>query len=402
MRTQNQHMKLRHGWWHMVRRVPSDVADSFGKTTVEVALKTRDVRVARRIRDRVCKELEAEWTKLRWKSSKTPPLTAADILSEEQKEEQMFLLHLQLDELVYEQGGKYYGADEAEVLERVYATPQGKAISHRMLRLTGKDTVEEAGEKFLMVAANMRPRTISSYRSIYKRASAHLPTPTDVTPVLAREYIQSEARQSSAKTISNIQIALRALWSHLGLRPQMWSGFRVDAAVAEKRRDIWTDDEVKAVLQAAKQQWMRDAIAIAAYTGARVDEIRSMTYDAEADTITITRSKTDAGLRTIPCPDVARAAVIRWSAIPLDKRPGVRTPFAELKKGLKYPATKVFHSFRHTVASKLHDVGVQESTAALILGQKHKEITFGRYGNKVDVETLREPLNRVRYKGLPA
>jgi integrase len=43
----------------------------------------------------------------------------------------------------------------------------------------------------------------------------------------------------------------------------------------------------------------------------------------------------------------------------------------------------VFHSFRHTFASALQQAGAQEAIVALIMGHKHKSITFGRYGGKL-------------------
>ena len=40
----------------------------------------------------------------------------------------------------------------------------------------------------------------------------------------------------------------------------------------------------------------------------------------------------------------------------------------------------VFHSFRHTFAAALERVGVPEATVALLMGHRHPNITFGRYG----------------------
>jgi integrase len=39
----------------------------------------------------------------------------------------------------------------------------------------------------------------------------------------------------------------------------------------------------------------------------------------------------------------------------------------------------VFHSFRHTFAAALERAGVQEAMAALLMGHRHPNITFGRY-----------------------
>jgi hypothetical protein len=40
---------------------------------------------------------------------------------------------------------------------------------------------------------------------------------------------------------------------------------------------------------------------------------------------------------------------------------------------------------------------VQEATVARVVGQKHKNITFGRYGNKVATEALRPFMDKLRY-----
>jgi integrase len=40
----------------------------------------------------------------------------------------------------------------------------------------------------------------------------------------------------------------------------------------------------------------------------------------------------------------------------------------------------VFHSFRHTFAGVLERAGVPEPTVALLMGHRHRSITFGRYG----------------------
>jgi integrase len=61
----------------------------------------------------------------------------------------------------------------------------------------------------------------------------------------------------------------------------------------------------------------------------------------------------------------------------------------------------VFHSFRHTALTKLHRAKVQEATAARIVGHKHKELTFGSYGDKLEAEALREFINLIEYKGVP-
>ena len=90
---------------------------------------------------------------------------------------------------------------------------------------------------------------------------------------------------------------------------------------------------------------------------------------------------------------------MEWVGEPWSKYT-IRNRFSELKIGLGFPPTKVFHSLRHTLASRLHECEVQEATAAKIIGHKHGSLTFGWYGDKVRVETLRKPINLARYSAL--
>lgn len=41
---------------------------------------------------------------------------------------------------------------------------------------------------------------------------------------------------------------------------------------------------------------------------------------------------------------------------------------------------------------------VQEATIARIIGHRHREITFARYGGKSDPETLRLLMNKLTYE----
>ena len=59
--------------------------------------------------------------------------------------------------------------------------------------------------------------------------------------------------------------------------------------------------------------------------------------------------------------------------------------------------THTFHSLRHTFATMMHGLDVQEATVARIMGHKHKSITFGRYGDKLHTEALRRTLDKLRY-----
>ena len=58
---------------------------------------------------------------------------------------------------------------------------------------------------------------------------------------------------------------------------------------------------------------------------------------------------------------------------------------------------KDFHSFRHTVADSLKQLGVSESVVAGILGHANGGITFHRYGKDFRPQVLTAGLDKLIY-----
>jgi integrase len=416
-RVKNRHLKQRGKWWHYKRRVPEDVAAEFGKEWVEAALKTTVVEDARRQRDKLNSGLERSWQRIRDTSRRqsvgAAAVSGADEVADayaayraERDEDQDtngvsvadYYLD-KFDDLAASMANGWNTEDLDEARERAALTPEGRRLGRLINAAQGKMTISAAGETFLAGAA-IGTSTKSLYRRAYTVATeANLPSPEEVTKRQAREFIQGIAKDKAAATIGNYRAGLRQLWSYLGLDPGIWSGFRVDAGKKTEKRDIWTDNEVQSLLVRAVPK-LRHAILIAAFTGSREIEIENMTYDPRDDLITFPVSKTVIGVRVIPCPEAIRGVVEQWVKEPWS-RYTIRNQFSEMKIEMGFPAAKVFHSFRHTALTKLHRAKVQEATAARIVGHKHKELTFGSYGDKLEAEALREFINLIEYKGVP-
>ena len=410
-RVKNRHLKNRNGWWHYRRRVPGDVAAEDGKITVDHALRTKDAVEARKRRDRLDADLERGWQKIRDRAKRSPALPLADdeearayalhVDDPEQADLIASLYHDEVDDMAARRAAGPMLEDLEEARDFVGATPQGKRLARLINAARGNISLAAAGEKFLE-QATLSLETKRLYRGVYAVANGRLAHPKQVTRQRAREFIQGLARDASSSKVENYRAALRALWDHLGLDKTIWSGFRVDAGKASIQRDIWTEEEMEKLLRAASPK-LRLAILIAAHIGAREGEIATMVYDAEQDFIVFPKSKTKAGVRTVPCPDDAREFVREWVADPWSKFT-IRNRFSELKTELW-----AFRQRRCSIRSGTclhHDCTKQEfrrrrrprssaiSTASL---------TYGWYGNKVNVETLRKPLNLVKYpKGLLA
>ena len=74
--------------------------------------------------------------------------------------------------------------------------------------------------------------------------------------------------------------------------------------------------------------------------------------------------------------------------------------FARLRTSLGFndaEGRKDFHSFRHTVADSLKQLGVSESVVAGILGHANGGITFQRYGKDFSPHVLTEGIDKLKY-----
>jgi integrase len=143
---------------------------------------------------------------------------------------------------------------------------------------------------------------------------------------------------------------------------------------------------------------------IALHSGLRVEEIAKLkTRDVrEIDGVwcfDIYGAKTDAGTRHVPVhPRLVSLGLIEYA-----QRRGAEQLWPELVPGSEGKYSQrfcqwwsgfrhligvdrdglVFHSFRHTFAGALQQAGVQEAMVALIMGHRHPQLTFGRYGGKL-------------------
>jgi integrase len=419
VRVVNTNLKKRGNVWWLRKRVPLDVCEAFGCKVVAETLRTRDVKEARRRRDARLKQLEAEWEALRrgvdkslidmaydeYQASARKPITPDDYSF---RDNLIDRLHSKAAEWGHREGlldpfsdTEVYDA----VRDRFIAeTLEGQRLDAAIRATKGELPLVEAGER-LFENTPLSEGTKREYRRAYKRCAEHFPFVTAVDRREVALYLQSLARGDDGKplgkkSIENIQIAMAKLWRFFHLDGSVWQRHELAVATPEVIREVWSLEEVKVLLEASIGTPLHSAILIALHTGARVGEIAGLQYDADKDWLVIPReaTKTDAGARAIPCPDAIRGAVVFWCADPMAAN-SITNRFGELKRALGHGPEKVFHSFRHTLASRLNEMDVPEAKVAAIIGHKHKSMTFGRYGNKIDPETLRSIMNRIDWLG---
>lgn len=162
---------------------------------------------------------------------------------------------------------------------------------------------------------------------------------------------------------------------------------------------------------------LAQCIKVAAYTGARIEEICQLKVsDLSVDSISISDSKTTAGIRVIPIhsalTSLIKGALIEPSETylvhtvsrnkygkrsdPLTKR------FSRLKTKLGFNGQYVFHSIRKTFITLLERADVIEGIASDIVGHEKKTMTYGLYSQGASLSQKIEAIEKVVYPKMVA
>lgn len=367
MRLLNRYLTKRDGKFYFDRRVPEDVKALNPSGLIREALKTSDLATARKLRDRRVSELEALWDAYR-------------VLPKDDRA----------------------GAVEAVAGSVLVSAEQGSPVE-------GQRTATSVAASEFLARANLKPSTKSLYGKVLKQLAAEFPCLEDLDRPSVRQFLQSYSKDRTAKAVRNLIAASRSLSAFHGFDPGVFSGHRIDAGRESRIKGIWTDSEAFRLAHAHDSpQWLKDCIIVALHSGLRRQEICGLTYDAENDQLVVEagQAKTANSVRRIPCHGKVREAAKRLADLrpridPQRLTKAMQTNAARLKitqvieiDGV--PHKRDFHAIRHTFASKLASLRIEESTIAKLLGHAPLNVT-GRYAGKVDSEVFRSVVERVSY-----
>jgi len=238
-----------------------------------------------------------------------------------------------------------------------------------------------------------------------------------------KKLLESGSTESSLERIAG---SCRSLWRYLrdsetvpvdALDP-FASSFKLARKVAPSNtvgRQPLTAAAVSKLIQAATlgcDPDLANLILLGAYTGARIEELCSLTLsDCSGNVFTIRDAKTDAGDRQVPIHSQIIPLVAAMSAGSRDDylvpstaagKYNIRSDtlskrFGKLKTAQGFGKSHSFHSIRKTVATLLEQAGVAEGVAADILGHEKKTMTYGLYSGGSSMEAKRFALEKVRY-----
>ncbi len=285
---------------------------------------------------------------------------------------------------------------------------------------------------------DLAQKTIDQRGRDLKLFTIELPTIQDVTGVAVRKLLAQWAKPESeggrGYGLSSLKRVLgntRGYWEYLQeleLAPYELQPFILPKGLSKskqvkdnakrsgKRKPFTSKDlkELRAKAQDKGDHTLADLILLAAYTGARIAELCSIkTTEATAELLTISASKTEAGIRKVPVHSELKNTVKRLindstdgyllSGILSnnqysDRSTAIGKRFGRLKTELGYGKEFVFHSTRHTFTTAARAADKTDIGYKKVIG--HVDTGAGvsdRYTHELPVDRLKEVVEGVKY-----
>ena len=417
-------------------RVPRTLEKYVGQSSQRVSLKTGDRVIANQRKHAVVGSIKAELAALRLnpteKAERGISLTAALQWKESLKASELANDVEQADlirDLIHA---------KADDHERLYGT--AKAVQwHRAATTTG-DTLTELHTQWL-ATCDFKESTKERHRRALSAmlaftGNAHA-VPPDITRSVALSYLDSALTQRglSHASIGSHLVSLGGFWQWLASRGAVawgfnpWKGHRVSRARNQGRtvpKRIYTGLELLQLLtgNATVRAWptfsyLPDLIVLGLFTGARINELCSLTITDIQQVeghyvISITDSKTKAGIRYVAITHAAPAAIIKQR---LSGPNGSASLFPELSPGgtdnkLSSSAVKAysryrracnvpdgadFHSYRRNVITLLEAANVGQVAIARFVGHKVGTMAGDTYSAGGNIANAISTSNKIRY-----
>jgi integrase len=417
------HLELRYRTYFAVLYIPKDVQVSLGKSKFFETTGTGDLKVAQSIASMKVIKWKAEIANARSKSDDpvinsaselnrliknniSPKNMVLDVIDEEEQRIREEHGDLHADTF------KSVAAGKSKVLKEYLTTwkkyQQDRGLSEKNIDQMSVDIeiltsfipttnlltldkttamVRHIASKGNLTASSVN-RIVKSNRNFYKYLQAIEVVPEHTTPpfIVPNEFKIS--KRPNSKSINKVGT---------------WVNFE--------------DEEVVNLYQEAKardESTLADLIKIAAYTGARIEEICSLKKEQvklQKNSIEIINAKTDAGNRVIPIHKELKKEIKRLIdneddeyLLPnltfnkyKDRSNAIGKKFGRLKKTLGYSSRHVFHSIRKTVTTQLENANLPQNITADILGHEKQGFTYRQYSGGATFKVKQDALAYLKY-----
>lgn len=402
------YLKLRHNTWSVRLAVPKDARASLGRREFQESLHTHDKRVA---------EARAMGLLSQWKSM----ILAARGNQEAVVQQAVAIRMADRGRINPDTGmseADYYADDLATKLpddkrQTFYEALSGKSTPLTVLlddylkgyqveaktKAMAKSAIEEVAEKFKTIEAISKKGVLN-----WTREDPRKKTTLNKNLGFVRSYWKYLQEQELVQESMNPFSALM---------------LKDKAKAASDKRAAFVDADIPKLLKAAqdaKDPLLADLIKLAAYTGARLEELCSLRVDDVGETdairsLKISDAKSDAGNRVVPIHPELTSLVDHLVQVSTDgflihgqspskygdRSNAIGKRFGRLKTRLKYGPNLVFHSIRKTVTTQLENKGVTEGIAADLIGHEKATITYGLYSAGTSMARKLEAISLIAY-----
>lgn len=190
-------------------------------------------------------------------------------------------------------------------------------------------------------------------------------------------------------------------------------------ANTNSKRVAYKAIEVKKLIKASEDKediQLAQLIQLAAYTGARIEELCSLTVSDVikvdgVNCLNIRDAKTEAGNRQVPIhPSITKLIkqLIKDSRDNylltgltfnkyMQRSNAIGKRFGHMKTAQGFGKEHVFHCFRNTVTTQLENASIPEGVAADIVGHEKKTITYGLYSGGTSAKIKFEAVKKIKY-----
>lgn len=411
-----KHAEKRANLWYAVLTVPPDVRPTIGKLRFVQSTKTGDKIEAESRVALFIAGWRAEIAKARggaanpgatfWDDIRRDFLNAADGDAQ-----------LVIEDMAEAEARKIAHPDEASLMYRI-AT--GQAPSLILLSPLVDDWKG---------SLRLAQKTIDQQHRDVSRMADHFGHLAALAPQKVKLWTDKMiAEGATASTMTRLMNGCRSFWRYLqdsGTLPvdapdPFVGSFRLAKKTAKKNtieRKAFTPRELSQAHRKAGEGGdtiLAQLIALGAYTGARIEELCSLTTEqCSRGVFVISDSKTEAGVRQVPIHPalIEMVASLRKTStdgylIPSTAagKYGVRSDplskrFGRLKESMGFGPAHVFHSIRKTVATQLEQAGVQEGIAADLLGHEKQTLSYGLYSSGSSMKQKLDAISKVTYPG---
>jgi integrase len=311
---------------------------------------------------------------------------------------------------------------DAEHIHKFYQIATGKLVA-----------TDDHIDDWLSTKAHLQDGTIRTYRHDLGLLSERFPYLADITKAEVTKWITGELtgqQQLSSKTITRMLAAFRGYWQYLqdmdkvpaDQEPFTRLSVQRSAKASRPRsiRDQFSPEQVHRLLKEALERGdapMVDLITLGMWTGGRIEELCSVTIqevhlDAPVPHLEIGRSKTAAGIRKVPVHSKLLEEAQRMvdqsadgyliQGLTADKHGDrsrtVGRRFSSMKTRLGFGKEHAFHSFRHTVVTRLLNAGVSPHDVGGLVGHESGgSVTLGVYHKGADLRVLKEAIEKLDY-----